>query len=108
MDNHTPRCKQERRAKVAIENVSMRFVLVGLAVIRAPFLVVFGSALFVSSRVLAATPEENWARNALIREANYIVNCSFTEQTANKGAVSRSDAAYGTINVNRISSAGPD
>jgi hypothetical protein len=49
-----------------------------------------------------------WARTALLKEADYIVNCSFTELTRNNHGIRASDDAYGAINVNRIYQRGPD
>jgi hypothetical protein len=49
-----------------------------------------------------------WAETALMKEADYIVNCSFTEYTKNKRQVQTTDDAYGAFNVVRIYQRGPD
>src|SRR5947209_19550406 len=51
---------------------------------------------------------DTWAEEALIKEADYIVNCSFTEYTHNSSEVQQADDAYGALNVLRISEKGPD
>ena len=55
--------------------------------------------------LLLANPHEaeaGWAEDALKSEADYIVNCSFTAQTANNAQVQTSDAAYGALNNVRV------
>ncbi|HXI51597.1 MAG TPA: hypothetical protein VNH84_08830 [Candidatus Saccharimonadales bacterium] len=61
--------------------------------------------------LFAAAPQSfaaTWAEDALLREAGFIVNCSFTEFAANHSAVQSTDDAYGAINVDRIYTSGPD
>ena len=60
--------------------------------------------LVAASNVGGAT----WAEDALMREAGYIVNCSFTEFAINHSAVQTTDDAYGAINVDRVYQVGPD
>jgi hypothetical protein len=69
------------------------------------------SAVFLGTPAFAhsaAPVDAAWARQALVKESDYIVNCSFTELTRNNRGVRESDDAYGAINVNRISQRGPD
>src|SRR5947209_18519796 len=49
-----------------------------------------------------------WAEEALIKEADYIVNCSFTELARNGGDAQPTDDAYGALNVLRVYQKGPD
>ncbi|MBI1840828.1 MAG: hypothetical protein HYR88_08280 [Verrucomicrobia bacterium] len=56
----------------------------------------------------SASSAATWAEDALLREAGFIVNCSFTEFAANHSAAQNTDNAYGAINVDRIYSSGPD
>ena len=62
------------------------------------------SALGVAALLaLGARPvQAGWAEDALKSEADYIVNCSFTEQTKNNAQVQTSDAAYGALNNVRV------
>jgi len=45
---------------------------------------------------------------ALVKEADYIVNCSYTEYARNSTGVQPTDDAYGALNVLRIADRGPD
>lgn len=56
---------------------------------------------------LGAYPK-GWTQEALGREADYIVDCSYTQDAANHAGVQPSAAAYGAINDVRIAQAGPD
>lgn len=58
----------------------------------------------------AARPEQPpaWIQDALVREADYISNCSYTRYTVNHDEIQDADDAYGAINVNRIYQKGPD
>lgn len=72
-----------------------------------PFLLVLILTLAVLP-VARPDPAPPWAADALAREADYIVNCSFTELTTNGGTVRTSADAYGALNVDRIYQRGPD
>lgn len=50
----------------------------------------------------------DWGRNVLLREADYIVNCSLTENALNHAAVSPKAEDYGAINDVRVSERGAD
>ena len=50
----------------------------------------------------------SWAEEALVKEADYIVNCSFTEYARNNASAREAADAYGAINVDRIYQKGPD
>jgi hypothetical protein len=52
--------------------------------------------------------DATWAQEALQKEADYIVNCSFTELARHHEEAQPSDDAYGALNVNRIYQRGPD
>jgi hypothetical protein len=54
--------------------------------------------------VLAATPVDD----TLLKEAEFICDCSFTENARNNRDVQPTDDAYGALNVDRIYQRGPD
>lgn len=49
-----------------------------------------------------------WASDLLVREADYIVDCSFTENAVNHVGVSADADAYGALNDIRVFDRGPD
>lgn len=49
-----------------------------------------------------------WAEDAIKKECDYIVNCSFTTLAVNNAEAQVTDDAYGAINVVRIASSGAD
>ena len=57
---------------------------------------------------LPSVARAGWGEDALTKEANYISDCSFTEQAWNHGDVTPTAAAYGAINDVRIAWSGPD
>ncbi|MFH1497024.1 MAG: hypothetical protein ABII82_04280 [Verrucomicrobiota bacterium] len=57
---------------------------------------------------LVAPLRAGWGEDAIKKECDYIVNCSFTTYAVNNSQAQVGDAAYGTINVVRIASAGAD
>jgi hypothetical protein len=64
--------------------------------------------LLIAAPSMSATPAAPWAEEALAWEADYIVDCSFTEFARNNSQVQPSDDAYGAANVLRIFERGPD
>jgi hypothetical protein len=73
----------------------------------AAFVVVTVCGLIVTSTA-GAVRADAWAEEALVKEADYIVNCSFTEYAQNSSGVKPTDDAYGALNVLRIADRGPD
>src|SRR2546425_1541667 len=71
----------------------------------AAFRLIVGFCLLIPTPTARA---DAWAEEALVKEADYIVNCSFTEYVQNRGEVQPSDDAYGAFNVLRIYQKGPD
>src|SRR5437667_8470221 len=49
-----------------------------------------------------------WTDDALLKEAEFICDCSFTEDARNNREVAETDDAYGALNVDRIYQRGPD
>jgi hypothetical protein len=76
------------------------------ALLTASLLITLG--LLIATPSIPTTPSAPWAEEALSREADYIVNCSFTEFTGNNGQVQPADDAYGAENDLRIFDRGPD
>jgi len=54
------------------------------------------------------TLTSKWGINALSRESDYIVNCSYTQYTANHNGISADSDAYGAINDVHINNRGAD
>lgn len=52
--------------------------------------------------------DRTWARQSIIKECNYIVDCSFTELATHHSGTSTQADAYGVLNDIRISQSGPD
>src|SRR5437016_5717924 len=52
----------------------------------------------------AATPVDD----ALLKEAEFICDCSFTEDARNNRGIAETNDAYGALNVDRIYQRGPD
>jgi hypothetical protein len=50
----------------------------------------------------------DWGRNVLLRESDYIVNCSLTENAVHHLAITPAADAYGAINDVRVSDRGAD
>ena len=60
------------------------------------FLFLFLTLTLLSIRApVAPEPSAAWARDALAKEADYIVNCSFTELTRNNRGIQATEDAYG-------------
>jgi hypothetical protein len=76
------------------------------------FLTLLGLLVTVSLLITAPATRPaqaaTWAEDALVKEADYIVNCSFTEYAWNHAAVQATSDAYGAMNVLRIYQRGPD
>src|SRR2546421_5972969 len=49
-----------------------------------------------------------WVDDALLKEAEFICDCSFTENARNNRDAQETDDAYGALNVDRIYQRGPD
>jgi hypothetical protein len=76
------------------------------ALLTASLLIILG--LLIAAPSIPSTPAAAWAEEALAREADYIVDCSFTEFAQNNRHVQPSDDAYGAANDLRIFERGPD
>jgi hypothetical protein len=74
----------------------------------AVFLLTVTLTSLISAPVVRPVQADAWADAALIKEANYIVDCSFTEYARNGGQAQPSADAYGALNVLRIYQKGPD
>ena len=76
------------------------------------FVLTMGSLAFVAIKPSARSSETSWTladpANALLRECDFIVDCSFTEHARNARNVSPASDAYGILNANRIGRRGPE
>ncbi len=102
---------QTERPDKDLDPVSMNVVLMSSLKPPVPVRALVQALLIaLMSRFAAASQSSavTWAEDALLREAGFSVNCSFTEFAVNHSAVQNTDEAYGAINVDRIYTSGPD
>ncbi|MBP7934222.1 MAG: hypothetical protein KA354_06190 [Phycisphaerae bacterium] len=62
----------------------------------------------VSGTWLPMPGDRQWARQTLVKECDYIADCSFSEDATNHAAVAPDADGYGVLNDNRIHWKGPD
>jgi hypothetical protein len=75
---------------------------------RGAFLLMVAFGWVIQTPPVRPVRADAWAEEALVKEADYIVNCSFTEYAENGSQVQPADDAYGALNVLRIYNRGPD
>jgi hypothetical protein len=77
---------------------------------RSAFLLMVTFCLVIHTPTVRPVRADAWAEEALVKESDYIVNCSFTEYAENGSQASsgRAADAYGALNVLRIYQKGPD
>ncbi len=83
----------------------MRFLRPGCPL---PLLALLGGTVFMAAPAAQAAGNDRWAAAALAKEADYLVDCSFTEYARHHQEVQTADDAYGAVNLNRIYQRGPD